>query len=180
MIAEVARETLSLDVVEFIPARQPPHKLCIRHTPARDRLALVQTAIESFTSFQVSQVEILRDGPSYTFNTVSYFRETFPNDELWWLVGADMLNDFPNWHRADELSQMITLVAAPRPHFDLQLEARQFCERFPGANVVCLDMPELDIASTWIRERLRKGLRIDPLLPRDVYEQIVSEGLYLD
>jgi nicotinate-nucleotide adenylyltransferase len=178
MMAEVARETLCLREVVFMPAGSPPHKQAESVSPAACRLAMTAAALAGFAQFVVSDAEIGREGPSYTVDTVLRLRAEGGDEPLSLLVGADMLADFPNWHRAEELARLVTVVAAPRPGVDVEAEAGRHRSAFPGARVICLDMPALDISSSWIRNRIEAGLRVDPLLPRGVWDLIGQKGIY--
>ena len=179
MMAEVARESLNLDVVDFIPTNIPPHKLGQNVQPASLRVKMLETALMKFPFFRVSTIELDRKGISYTIDTVrDIFRES-PEDELFWLVGADMLKDLPHWKEVDELLSLVTVVAAPRPGIRIQETAEMLQLQFDDARIVTLSMPELDISSTWLRERMKNGLRVDPLLPVGVAEVISQEGGYV-
>lgn len=176
MMAEVARETLDVGQVLFIPAAAPPHKLTAEIAPLADRLDMVQASIASFPQFALSTVEAERPGPSYTIDTLRIFH-ALGGTQLFLLVGADMLEDLPNWRGADEINRLATVVAAPRSGKPIGALAAEHARRYERAPIV-LDMPELDIASSWIRDRVGGGLRVDPLLPAGVRRIIEQRGLY--
>lgn len=178
MMAEVARESLGLDVVEFIPANIPPHKQDLFVQPAEFRVRLLQTAVQSFPDFRVETIEVKREGPSYTIDTVRAMVQEAPSDEWFFLLGADMLQNLPQWHQARELMTLVTFIVAPRPGIDLPNTIQELQRFEPVIQIVPLAMPELDISSTWLRERLQLGLRIDPLLPAGVASLIEKEGRY--
>ncbi len=176
MMAEVARETLGVRQVAFIPAAVPPHKPAVGIAPLADRIAMVREAIVGFPDFVLSTVEAQRPGPSYTVDTVRFFLAQ-GRRPLFLLVGADMLEDFPNWREADELGRLLTVVAAPRPGKDLSALAAEHAGRY-GQSPVSLEMPGLDIASSWIRRRIAADLRVEPLLPGGVWRIIKERGMY--
>ena len=178
MIAEVARETLQLDVVDFIPASIPPHKAQQRLQPATLRVRMLQAAVGAFPYFRVCTMELDRQGVSYTIDTVRDIARRGSDDELFLLVGADMLQDLPHWKEAAVLLSMVTVIAAPRTGVDLGAAAEGLTQTYADARIVRLAMPELDISSTWLRERMVKRLRVDPLLPPGVAELIAREGGY--
>lgn len=178
MIAEVARETLALDAVDFIPAGMPPHKAHIRVSPVDDRIALVKKAVDTFPGFFVSLSEAMRAGPSFTVDTVMEYRREDPTDELFLLLGADMIVDFVHWKMAAEIARHAILVAAPRPHIVLGQAIAALKTHIVEAEVISLAMPELAISSSWIRRRLEKGLRVDPLLPSGIMDIIAQRGMY--
>lgn len=178
MMAEVARESLGLEVVEFIPSHIPPHKAGQTIQPASLRVKMLEAAVQNFPPFRVSTIELDRQGISYTIDTVRDISKTHAGDELYWLLGADMLKDLPNWKDIEALLSLVTVVAAPRPGVNANATADVLTKQYQKAQIVVLEMPELDISSTWLRERLRKRLRIDPLLPKGVSEVIEREGGY--
>ncbi len=178
MMAALAIECLGLDVVEFIPASLPPHKVDGAVSPAEQRVRMTECAVAPFGQLIVSRREIERPGISYTIDTLRAYKTEFPTDQLFWLLGADMLQDFPNWRQAVDVANLVTLAVAPRPRIDLAEVAVQVTRSIKGARIIEIDMPALDISSTWLRARLEQGLLAAPLLPAGVFELIAREGLY--
>ncbi len=178
MMAEVARESLGLETVDFIPAGIPPHKTGQRLQPATFRLRMLEQAVRDFPQFHVSTIELERAGVSYTVDTVRAMKAAAPRDDWFLIVGADMLLDLPRWKDADHLLALVTVAAAPRPGVDVRVAADNLMRTFHNAHVCALEMPELDVSSTWLRERMHRGLRVDPLLPTGVWDLIVAEGGY--
>ncbi len=178
MMAALALECLALDMVEFIPASLPPHKIDGAVSPAEQRVRMTERAVAPFHQLTVSRREIERPGISYTIDTLRSYRAEFPTDELFWLLGADMLRDFPNWRQASDVAQLVTLAVAPRPQIDLGETIAQVTRSVEGVQITEIVMPALDISSSWLRGRLEQGLLADPLLPAGVFELIAKEGLY--
>ncbi len=179
MMAQIAYEELSLDEVEFIPAGQPPHKDLSLVSAAHVRVELVQAAIAAFPYFSLSLREVLRQGPSFTCDTLKSMKNEHQEDELYWFVGADMLKDLPSWKDPEDILRLAHLVVAPRPHVDEQQAKEVLLAQFPYAQITVLGMPLLDISSTWIKNRLARGLQVDPLLSPAVIQLILQKGLYL-
>ncbi len=179
MMAQLAYEELSLDVVEFIPAGQPPHKDSSSVSPAQVRVELVEAAIASFPYFSLSLKEVQRQGPSFTVDTLTNIKKEYQEDELYWFVGADMLVDLPSWKNPKDILRLAHLVVAPRSHVDEQQAKKMLMIQFPYAKITLLEMPLLDISSTWIKNRLARGLRVDPLLTPAVTQLILQKGFYL-
>ena len=166
LLAETARETLKLDRVLFIPTRQPPHKR-VRDLPAgSERFALVQAAIQGHQAFVASDIELQRAGPSYSIDTVRVLRQQLPTAKLFLLVGEDMLG--VRWLAWDELKRLCTIVAARRPGIASSGRRR----------VTWLPMPQMDIASSDIRARLKAGRSIRYLVPPAVERYIRHHRLY--
>lgn len=178
MMAAVALECLDLDVVEFIPANLPPHKIEGVVSSVEQRIQMMARTVAPFRQMTVSRLEADRPGISYTIDTLRAYNNEFPADELFWLLGADMLQDFPNWRLASDVAKLATLAVAPRPHIDLDEVIVQVARMIRGIRIVAIEMPALDISSTWLRTRLQQGLLTAPLLPAGVFELIAKEGLY--
>ena len=177
--AEEARITLNLERVLFVVANVPPHKLDEEVTPVEHRLAMVRLAINSNPHFAISRVDVDRPGPSYTVDTVSILQEQWGQEtEIYFIMGLDSLMELPTWHQPERLIQLCRLVVVRRPGFELdmaQLEAS-----LPGisSRVEILDMPEMDISSSDLQERVREGLSIRYQVPPEVERYINDHELY--
>ena len=167
LLAETARDQLSLDRVVFIPTNHPPHKRAGELLAGATRLALIRAAIHDQTAFTVSDVELERGGVSYSIDTVKILHERLPSATLFLLIGQDMLS--VRWLKWKELKRLCTVVAAHRP-------TSGRTRREP--NLKWLDMPQVDIASSDIRQRLRKGRSIRYLVPPAVERYLHHHGLY--
>ena len=183
LLAEEARLALGLGQVLFTPAGGPWRKAGQELSPREDRLAMVRLAVADNPHFAVSALEIEREGPSYTAETLAALRDQFgPETELFFIMGADSLADFPHWRQPQRILELARLAVAERPEpEDVPLEegladdlARAMRER-----VVWLDMPRIDISSTAVRDRVRRGLSIRCWVPPAVEEYIRQHGLYV-
>ncbi|MDB5083459.1 MAG: hypothetical protein JWN30_345 [Bacilli bacterium] len=180
VLATVAMEEGKLDRVIFMPAGLPPHKVGKHIAAPQHRLNMVKLAAGREPRFQVSDWELSKEEVSYTIDTVKWMRKQYPQDELFFIIGADMLADFPTWHAANEILQIVTLLAVPRPGFG-ELNAQQVWEQLPEhfrRRVQIVDMPEMEIASTWIRSRIQSGKSIHYLVPLQVEDYIIQHHLY--
>lgn len=172
------RELLELDRVLVIPAGIPPHKAEKKLAPDADRLAMCRMMFrDSF--FTVSDMELRRQGKSYTVDTLAELKRQYPGDELFLLVGADMLLYFDKWYRWQEILQMCTLCAFARDgeHDAAELE-RYARETLKSGRVKIADVPAFPASSTQIREALCRGEPVQELLPGDVIAYIQKKGLY--
>ena len=167
VLAETARDQLSLDRVLFIPTFQPPHKSAQGLLPGRIRLALIKRAISDHPAFAASHLELRRGGTSYSIETVHALRKRFPRAKLFLVMGTDMLT--VRWWAWDQLTRLCTIVVAKRPGMV------RFRRR---AGVKLLPMPRLDISSSQIRQRLRSGRSIRYLVPPSVERYIRQHRLY--
>lgn len=166
LLAETARETLRLDRVLFVPTHQPPHKTSSDLLPGRVRLTLIRLAIREHPAFAVSDIELQRGGPSYTIETVRLLRAQLPDAQLVLLMGEDMLA--VPWRAWAELKRLCRIAAARRPGRKGRRER----------GIEWLTMPQMDIASSTIRSRIRAGRSIRYLVPGPVERYIRQHQLY--
>ncbi len=181
ILAEEARDQLALDRVIFVPAGDPPHKRDRRLSPVRHRVTMVSLAIADNPAFYLSRVDVDRPGPHYTVDMVRLLREQYPPPvELYFLMGFDSLADLPNWHQAAELIAMCQLVALTR--FNVRIDWHYLEKQLPGIRqrVRILDMPELELASHVIQQRVREGRTIRYQVPPAVEAYIYKHNLYID
>ena len=178
-IAERAGEGLALDEVIFIPAGQPRLKDREVSTAPHHRLRMVELAIAGCPLFACSDMEIRRSGPTYTADTLDRLSEERTGCALFLLAGLDSLAMFHRWGRPADILERATVVGVPRRGFQ-RLDRAVFEKVAPGAaaNPVTLAGPMTDISSTEIRERARKGLSIDRLVPGAVDRYIRDNRLY--
>jgi nicotinate-nucleotide adenylyltransferase len=179
ILAEEARDQLDLDFVYFVPAGNPPHKQGRRLAPVEARVRMAELAIAGNDAFRVSRVDADRPGPHYTIDMVRIIRGQLPPDcELFFLMGFDSLTELPTWHEPARLIAACHLVALTRPAIEVdwgKLEAA-----LPGIRqrITILDMPELEISSHQLQERIREGRSIRYLVTDEVGAYIREKGLY--
>jgi nicotinate-nucleotide adenylyltransferase len=179
IIAEEARTRLDLSRVVFVPAGQPPHKTVQQISDPERRLEMVQLAVSDHEHFCVSRLDIDREGPCYTVDTIRLLRNVWGADaEIYFLIGADSLADLPKWHQPDRLLRMCHVVAVQRPGYKVDLA--KIDRLIPGAAVLIqmLAAPTLDISSTEIRNRVGAARSIRYLVPASVERYIDQHGLY--
>ena len=181
IVAEETRRQLNLSEVLFVPAGQPWLKEDTSVLAAEHRIQMVRLAIAEEPYFKLSTVEVDRDGPTYTVDTIAGLRTTINDgDELFFLLGWDNLVQLPQWKEISRLIGMCFLVAICRPGYQLpdlsSLEAA-----VPGLSqkLTILDSPAMDISATDIRRRVARGLSISHLVPEPVDEYIKTRRLYL-
>jgi nicotinate-nucleotide adenylyltransferase len=180
IIAEEVRVRLALDEVLFSPAGQPWFKSERSITPGEHRLEMVRLALESNPYFKLSTIELERPGPTYSVDTISVLRKEFGTEVgIYFIVGFDALAGLPLWKEPARLIKLCQIVGIKRPGYT-ELDW-QFLERaIPGvcASVIVLDVPQIDISSIEIRERVKKGISIRYLVPEAVERYISEHGLY--
>jgi nicotinate-nucleotide adenylyltransferase len=185
IVARCIREALGQETITLAPAASPPHK-APAVASASERLDMLRLATEGEAGFEICTLELERVGPSYTLETLRQLRRQHGRDtEIDLVVGADMLEDLPRWHRVGEvLGEASLVVAGRRPQHErmpeilaevagkLGLKDSQRLER------AIVETPLIDISSTDIRRRVRQGLSIQYLVPEAVAKYIESNKLY--
>ena len=170
VIAEQARDQLGLDEVWFIPAANPPHAAGKKTIESEYRIDMLVRAISGNSYFDLNTVEVERGGVSYTYDTIVELREKYPEKEFFYIIGADMVQDLPTWHRIDELMELVQFVGVNRLKY----------KRESNYPLIWVDVPDVNISSTELRESVRKGSSIRYLVPNDVIRYIDEKGLYID
>ncbi|PWK16024.1 nicotinate-nucleotide adenylyltransferase [Tumebacillus permanentifrigoris] len=180
VVAQVALEEASLDRVLFVPAGVNPLKVGRSITDGSHRLAMVQRALQDCPQFTVTSWELDRPGPSFTVETVLHVREQYPDAELFLIIGADNLRLLPKWKSVENILEQVTILALNRPGEDLKSSCQMMLALYPHINeqIRIVDMPGLDISSTWLRDRLVKNLSVKHLLPAEVIRYSEENKLY--
>ena len=172
--AETARVDVGLDEVVFIPAGDPWQKSDQDITPAEQRYLMTVLATADNPYFSVSRLEIDRDGPTYTVETLRSLRSTLPDTEFFFITGADAILNILSWKDVNEALRMATFVAATRPGYDLGTLA----DHDAFGQVRLLDVPALAISSSDVRARFIGGGAVGYLIPRAVEEFAAKHRLY--
>ncbi len=170
--AQDAREALRLDRVLFVPASQPPHKAVGGITDARVRREMLQAAISDNPAFELCDLELKRQGPSYTVETLRELARSYPEDQFFLLIGADQAREFLTWREPESIARLATVVPLARAGVDT----------FAGLGPLLHDpvsVTRIDVSGTEIRERLESSLPVQYLVPRAVERIIREQGLYL-
>jgi nicotinate-nucleotide adenylyltransferase len=181
ILANEARLALGLEQVLFVPAGAPWRKAGRELSPREDRLAMVRLAVGDNRHFAVSTLEIEREGPSYTAETLAALQQQLAGDsEIFFILGQDSLADLVNWWQPQRIISLARLAVAARTAWELD-QADALERELPGIcqRLVWLDMPRIDISSTAVRERVRRGLSIRYWVLPAVEEYIRQHGLYV-
>lgn len=178
-IAQGVMNQLGLDAIMLLPSGDPPHKA--HTTDKKDRLRMAKAAAKGRRGFFASDIEILREGITYTVDTLSLLNVEQPDTEWVYIVGADTVNVLDSWREFGRIARLCRFAAAGRPGFDaglvrLRAEALRECY---GAQIDILTLDGPDISSTEVRERVAENRPIDALVPPPVGKYIREHGLYL-
>lgn len=182
LICEGIREEYNLEKVVFIPARIPPHKDKNEIIQASHRLEMAKLAIKDNPFFEVSDMELKREGSSYTIDTVRIYKNLYNIDRMGLILGADSLINFETWRNFTDIFPLVDIYVASRPDSDAQTLEKtiQRFEKEFEAKINKYSLRTMDYSSTEIRDRISKGLSIKYLVPPAVEEYIYKAELYND
>ncbi|MBN2474364.1 MAG: nicotinate-nucleotide adenylyltransferase [Pirellulales bacterium] len=182
LLAECCREQARLDEVWFLPTAVPPHKQGQELTSAEVRIEMLDLAIAGHAAFSVCRYEADRGGVNFTVDTLSHFREECPEDDLFFLLGADMLHDLPTWREAARVCELATPIVVCRPgtgELDFDCLARiATAGQIERVRLHQVAMPEIGISGTELRRRAAVGESLRYQTPRAVQKYIETHGLY--
>ncbi len=179
-MAEYAREAVGLDMVIFMPTGVPYMKSAKEILPGKLRKEMLDMSIKDNTFFVTSDIELKREGNTYTYETLKELKALYPKAKLYFLVGADCLFTIEKWVEPKQIFENCTLIAANRNHKAMEalVEKKLYLEQKFGATVLLLDFPSIDISSTEIRNRLREGRSIRYMVHDTVLKYLQSTQLY--
>jgi len=173
-VARTALEQYSLSRIVFIPNGIPPHKERVLGADKEARFEMVRLAIQSMPEFTVSRIEVDREGPSYTIDTIRALKDDYPQG-ICFIVGADRLLKLDTWKEPHELLRSVPFVIAPRSGVSLDVfDVSPFRE----AVIVPLQMEDVDMSSSDLRERVQRGESIREWVPEQVAEYIEEHKQY--
>ncbi len=174
-------EKLGLDKLIIIPTAAPPHKLNAETADSGDRLNMARLTFKG-DCVQVSDIEIARGGKSYTYETVADLASDYPDDELIFLLGSDMLLSFHLWKNPDIILRYVKICAVTRSGDIETQHLREYINKyFPAKKdrfIIC-DFKPVELSSTSIREAVKKGVSVDGLVDKQVLKYIKEKELYL-
>lgn len=141
-------------------------------------MQLCALAFDDQPRVQLCDIELRREGKSFTVDTVGWLRQQYPQAQLYLLVGSDMFLSFERWKSWQQILQQVTLCTAARSSGELLQLRRHARQLMPYGSTLVFDFPVLEVSSTQIRRRLKEGLDCSQLLPEKVYQQILQQNLY--
>jgi nicotinate-nucleotide adenylyltransferase len=178
ILAQEALSELDLDELILVPTGRAPHKLIEPEPGPELRLELARAAVGDVGRMRVSDLEVRREGPSYSYRTLEQLADELPDGQLTFVMGADVAAGLASWRRPERVLELARVAVAARPGFDreeLEAELQRLGSPEPAR---MLPMPEIGVSSTMIRERVAAGRPVRWLLPDPVAELIAERGLY--
>lgn len=182
LMAEQCREQANLDEVWFIPAGVPPHKQSKGISSGKERREMLDFAIAGHPAFVIKDLELHREGPSYTVETLHQLKESHPEEEFFLIVGADSVRDLHTWREPEAILKCATLIGVNRPNISLP-DLTELTQKFGESvleKITWVTMPGMDLSSTDIRKRIQENKSVRYMTPRAVEVYIHNNRLYLE
>ena len=173
LAAQDVYEQYQFDRLILVPAAQAPLKPKEVQSSLEDRLVMLRAAIEWDKRFEISDGELRRGGVSYTIDSVRHFRAMFPDDELYWIIGGDQLPRMNLWKEIEELARIIEFIFLERPGHPAKPTPD-----VPGLRLHRCDGHLIEISSSELRDRVRRGLSLHYFCPQKVINHIEARQLY--
>lgn len=170
---------MNLDNIIFIPTGNPPHKRQKDLISADHRYEMVRLAICKNNQFSISDLEIKREGRTYTYDTLTELHKTYYGNKLFFIIGFDTLKDLDSWRRINDVCKMVSFIVVNRGNSTSEvIEEIEDKKKKYSADITLVDIPDIEISSTEIRKRILNGETIKYLVPDEVEAYIRLKGLY--
>ncbi len=176
-LAEQAIEYLSLEKLLLVPNGNPPHKSELS-VSSEDRLQMLKLAVKDNPKLQIDTFELDFEGYSYTYKTLEYMKKKYPNDELYFIAGADNIDEISGWRFPERIFSLATVVFVSRPPHKMNVESLNYLKERFDARLEWFFVEGMDISATEIRRCITAGLEISKMLPQGVAEYIRENHLY--
>lgn len=173
IVAEVVRDQFGLEEVWWIPNARPPHKPSDELVAVKHRLEMTERTVEANSDFRVCNVEVEREGVSYTVETLRVLQDQYPDTDFALILGSDSLDHFADWHRPDEIAERVPIIVYKRPGAIESVADPRFANHVRYAAA-----PVMEISGTEVRARRRAGRSIRYLVPEAVRSYIETHDLY--
>lgn len=180
-LAESAWEQAELDKIVFMPTKNPPHKDNREIISQQHRMEMVRLAIEGNPHFELSAMELEREGVTYTADTLSILTKENPDTKYYFIIGADSLFMMQEWHTPRAIFNLSTILVAGRdrvPAKQMNGQIKLFEDAY-DANIILLDMPAIELSSVAIRKRVSENKTIRYYVPDKVMDYIRKNELYI-
>jgi len=177
-VGENARIVCDLEKVIFVPSYKPPHKQNKIITSDFLRYNMCILATKDNNSFSVSDIEIKKQGISYTYNTLKLLKKSNENNDYYFIMGADMFADFPKWYKASKILEEFKIIVFPRNGYDIhKIKQESFYMDYKD-KIELLDLTTVNVSGTDLRNQLKSGYSAKYLIPDTVLEYIKAKNIY--
>lgn len=180
LVAQSAVEEFDLDQVVFLPTGKSPHKSVLQVTNPQKRCAMVQLAIQDNPKFVLSVLEARNPNINYTYRTLQQLKAACQDTRIYFIMGEDSLDDFPNWKNPEEICRLASILVAVRNEDGKRIDAKlALAAKRYGADMHMLHSPNFSVSSRELRERVRDGKSVRYMLPQKVEAFIRQHSLYM-
>ncbi len=169
VMAQFVLDRLGLDKIIFVPCNKPPHKVEKDMVSPDLRLKMIKASIIDNTKFEVSDLELIRKGVSYTIDTLKQLKQIYLNDEFYLIIGSDLFKGLDSWRDLEGIKKLAKIVVATRGSSDLS----------SGKGFIFVDFPFIDISSSFVRKNIKKGYSVKYLVNDKVLDIICRNKLYI-
>ena len=180
-LGQLVLDEIKLDKILYIPDNTPPHKSDRNLVCGEDRLNMINISLKDYDNMESSDIELNREGKSYTFETLLELKKLYPNDELYLITGADMFLTLDKWREPETIFKTANIIGVPRVKSDFE-KMNEYAENVikpMGAKVFMLSQTVFDTASsTYVRENIEDYQKIKDMITPEVYRYITEKGLY--
>ncbi len=176
-VAENIMRQFELDRVIFLPNGNPPHKQDVSAS-AKDRLAMLRMAVEPYPQFLIEEYELQQTEYSYTYHTLRYLKEKYPASQLYFIAGADNIEEMAGWKKPEEIFGLAEVLFFSRPGYSINRQEIERLKKNFGAVIHLLEMQGVDISATDIRNRIKEMRSVAGLVPDAVAQYIHEHHLY--
>lgn len=182
-MAKVCLRQQDLDKILFMPSKNPPHKKDKNILPEKERAAMVKLAVSKYDKFEFSDFELRRKGTTYTADTLRLLEEENPDDNYYFIMGADSLLYLDKWYRPQEILKRAVILAIGRDGStpdELKEKRKELIKQYDGADIRFVHMRQMDISSSMIREGITLGENMERYLDKKVWNYIKERRVYRD
>ena len=180
-MAKVCLRQQDLDKILFMPSKNPPHKKDKSILPENERAVMVKLAVSEYDKFVFSDFELQRKGTTYTADTLRLLQEENPDDNYYFIMGADSLLYLDKWYRPQEILKRAVILAIGRDGStpdELKEKRKELIKQYDKADIRFVHMRQMDISSSMIREGIAHGENMEKYLDKEVWNYINANGLY--
>ena len=180
-MAKVCLRQQDLDKILFMPSKNPPHKKDKSILPENERAVMVKLSVSEYDKFVFSDFELQRKGTTYTADTLRLLQEENPDDNYYFIMGADSLLYLDKWYRPQEILKRAVILAIGRDGStpdELKEKRKELIKQYDKADIRFVHMRQMDISSSMIREGIAHGENMEKYLDKEVWNYINENGLY--
>lgn len=183
ILAECSYEQFDLDKIYFMPSKNPPHKLDKALASPQHRSNMIKQAISNNPNFEFSDFELIRQGTTYTAETLELLKEKYKDTDFYFILGEDSLLSIEKWRNPQVIFDLAYIIIGPRKTCNKENIYRHIDhleDKFKAPKILVLDSPLFEISSNLIRNNIKKGKSIKYYVPKEVDQYIYKENLYMD